>query len=297
MLITRKRKRNREDINIFLNNKRLEQVKEMKYLGIYYDNRLNFHKHTEHIAEKSRKMIYMLGKTAKLNWGLGHKSLKTIYKGALVPLMTYGAPVWEEAVKKQRLLRKMQSTQRLIGIKTAKAFRTLSYEASCVLDGVHPIRLAIEEKVQTYKATHNNIEYDAPLEVRYWPHPAEIPLIREPTEIPYNVITIFTDGSKTGGKVGAAAVIIKDDKIIHQYKFRLHERCSNNQAEQVAVLKALEQIQSLQVKEDEEKIAVVNTDSKVTLDTLKNRNKHSILIENIKKEIKRLEDLEWTVFF
>ena len=44
----------------------------------------------------------MLGKTAKLNWGLGHKSLKTICKGALVPLMTYGAPVWEEAIKKAR---------------------------------------------------------------------------------------------------------------------------------------------------------------------------------------------------
>jgi hypothetical protein len=35
----------------------------------------------------------------------------------------------------------------------------------------------------------------------------------------------------------------------------------------------------------------------VTLDTLKNRNKHSILIENIRTEIKRLEDVEWTVFF
>jgi len=44
-------------------------------------------------------MIYMLGKTAKLNWGLGHKSLKTIYEGVLVPLITYGAPVWEEATK------------------------------------------------------------------------------------------------------------------------------------------------------------------------------------------------------
>ena len=40
--------------------------------------------------------------------------------------------------------------------------------------GVRPIRLAIEEKVRTYNATHNNIEYDAPLEVRYRPHPAEM---------------------------------------------------------------------------------------------------------------------------
>ena len=42
---------------------------------------------------------------------------------------------------------------------------------------------------------------------------------------------------------------------------------------------------------------MVNTDSKVTLDTLQNRNKHYILIQNIRKEIKRLEDLQWTVFF
>jgi hypothetical protein len=154
--------------------------------------------------------------------------------------MTYGAPVWEGAFKKQRLLQKRQSTQRLINIKIAKAFRTLSYEASFVLAGVYPIRLAIEEKIRTYKATHDNIEYDAPLEVRYWPHPVDIPLTREPTEIPQKVINIFMDSSKIGGEVGAAAVITKADKIIQQYKFRLNERCSSNQAEQVAVLKALE---------------------------------------------------------
>jgi len=92
----------------------------MKYLGIYFDSRLTFHKHIEHIAEKSRTLIYMLSKTAKLHWGLGHKSLKTFYEGALVPLMTYGAPIWEEAVTKQRFLRKMQSTQRLINIKIVR---------------------------------------------------------------------------------------------------------------------------------------------------------------------------------
>jgi hypothetical protein len=87
------------------------------------------------ITEKSRKMIHVLGKTVKLNWGLGHKALKIIYKGAIVPLMTYGAPVWEEAVKKQTLLRKLQSTQRLINIKISKSYRTISYEASCVMAG------------------------------------------------------------------------------------------------------------------------------------------------------------------
>ena len=72
------------------------------------------------------------------------------------------------------------------------------------------------------------------------------------------------DGSKFGGKVGAAAVIIKDDIVLHQSKYKLHERWSNNQAEQVAILRALEQIQNLQLAEDAEKIVLVNTDSKVT---------------------------------
>jgi hypothetical protein len=96
-------------------------------------------------------MIYMLDKTAKLNWGLGHKALKIIYKGAIVPLMTYGAPVWEEAVKKQTLLRKLQSTQRLINIKISKSYRTISYEASCVMAGGPPIGIVIGGKVQLYK--------------------------------------------------------------------------------------------------------------------------------------------------
>jgi hypothetical protein len=54
MLIARKRKKNREHINIYLNNRRLEQVKEIKYLGIFFDNKLNFHKYIGHITEKSR---------------------------------------------------------------------------------------------------------------------------------------------------------------------------------------------------------------------------------------------------
>jgi ribonuclease HI len=91
------------------------------------------------------------------------------------------------------------------------------------------------------------------------------------------------DGSKSGEKVRAAAVIIKDDIVLHQSKYILHERCSNNQAEQVAILRALQQLQNLQLADDAEKIAVVNTDSKVTLDTLPDGSRHYILIENIRK--------------
>jgi len=60
MLITRKMRH--EDINIYLNNIRLERVTDVKCLGIHFDSRLTFRKHIEHIAEKSRTMIHMLKK-------------------------------------------------------------------------------------------------------------------------------------------------------------------------------------------------------------------------------------------
>jgi hypothetical protein len=141
MLITRKRSNG--NINIYLNNRKLEQVKEMKYLGIYFDTRFTFDKHIGNIVEKSTKLIYTLGSPAKLQWGLGHKSLKTVYEGALIPLLSCRVPVWEEAITKQRNLCKLQRVQRLIDIKIAKARRTISFEASCLTAGVPPVGIVI----------------------------------------------------------------------------------------------------------------------------------------------------------
>jgi hypothetical protein len=65
MIITRKMRRDK--FNIFLNNRSLEQVDVMKYLGIHFDSRLLFYKHIEQVAEKSRAITYMLNRTAKLH--------------------------------------------------------------------------------------------------------------------------------------------------------------------------------------------------------------------------------------
>ena len=69
-------------------------------------------------------------------------------------------------------------------------------------------------------------------------------------------------------------VIFLVNNIIRTMQCRLNERCSNNQAEQMAYLKALEDIEKL---EPEEKIVLVHTDGKITLQLLKNK-------KNIKNE-------------
>jgi len=52
------------------------------------------------MAEKCTKLIFVLSKSAKLNWGLKHAALKTIYTGAILSLLLYGAPVWKKAIDK-----------------------------------------------------------------------------------------------------------------------------------------------------------------------------------------------------
>jgi hypothetical protein len=78
----------------------------------------------------------MLASTAKLQWGLGHEALNTIYGGTVVQIPTYGAPIWIEAILKNRKLTKYKRIQKLINIKIATAYRTISYDASCVIAGV-----------------------------------------------------------------------------------------------------------------------------------------------------------------
>ncbi|KAJ4443837.1 hypothetical protein ANN_05624 [Periplaneta americana] len=147
----------------------------------------------------------MLSRTAKLQWGLGHRALKIIYKGAIIPMLTYGCSVWSEALQKQKNLNKLQRVQRIMNSKIAKAHRTLSFEASCVVAGVRPIGISIAESVKIYQATHESNEdpedYDRPLQVRYWPHPADRITIGEVKNSFTYAVEIHTDGSKIQEKV------------------------------------------------------------------------------------------------
>jgi len=61
---------------------------------------------------------------------------------------------------------------------------------------------------------------------------------------------VYTDGSKIGDYFGAAGIIFVNGKLVHQLKFKLHGHCSNNQAEQIAILKVLEKLEELQDGQD-----------------------------------------------
>ena len=100
MLITRRKRKENKAIAVYLNNKRLEQVQKIRYLGITIDSKINFRDHILYTSQKCTKLLHALSRSAKMNWGLSSKSLYTIYKGAILPLMIYGVPVWIKALER-----------------------------------------------------------------------------------------------------------------------------------------------------------------------------------------------------
>jgi len=92
-------------------------------------------------------------------------------------------------------------------------------------------------------------------------------------------------------------VIFKGSDIIARQKLKLKGRCSNNQAEQLAIQKTLEEIELLNRHSISPLTAITYTDSRVSLDSLHNPNNHAFLEVEIRKKVASLERSEWRIIF
>jgi len=97
--------------------------------------------------------------------------------------------------------------------------------------------------------------------------------------------------------VGSGVVIYRERNIITREKVNLEKRCSNNQAEQLAIHKALEEIDLINREGLSPLTAIIYTDSIISLDSLHNPKNHPFLVEEIRKKVACLERKEWNIKF
>jgi len=232
---------------------------------------LSFKDHIIYTAENCSKLIFALARSAKLNWELGCATLKTIYTGAILPLLLYGAPIWVSAIKKASYKQQIIRVQRLINIRIAKDYRTVSNEALCMITGLTPIDIKIEEFASLFQITKGRTKEELPFgldtRIKHWPHLAfSISLLKE-RNYEDNDLEIFTDGSKTKQGVGAGVAIYRRGTHTRSLKYRFHDKCTNNQAEQMAILKSLLHVTK---EHSPNKTVTIYTDSQTTLNSLTN---------------------------
>jgi len=90
--------------------------------------------------------------------------------------------------------------QRHMNIRVAKAFRTTPSEALCIVTGMTPIIITTEEAVKQYnirKRKESQTQLiDREVELKNWPHPADVVKIIEDNGYKEQTIQIYKDGSK-----------------------------------------------------------------------------------------------------
>lgn len=283
-------------------------VNEMKYLVVIFDRKLSLNAHIDYVCQRVSQLINQLSRSAKVYWGIGSGALRIIYKGATLPVLTYAAPIWHEALKKTYNTQKLQRVQRRILLRLIKGYRTISFEATCVIAGLTPIDIKIQEMVDVYETVKSQCVdgafhmgpqcvMDTPIPAELRPHPSVSIDVQDEVQqaSKYN---IYTDGSKIDGKVGAGLVVYDEDDETQVYmqQMKLADWCSNNQAELLAIHKALEWLLQLEVESGQRK-AKIMTDSQVSLRVIGNNGRTSEMGHAIRNKVNRLQsaDMGWTL--
>jgi hypothetical protein len=86
------KRRNTPQPVFHLDGKHIEISKQVKYLGIIIDSKLNFAAHAKYIRSKITANFNLLKIISNLKLGLSTNMLLTLYKALIQSIITYGAP-------------------------------------------------------------------------------------------------------------------------------------------------------------------------------------------------------------
>jgi ribonuclease HI len=172
-----------------------------------------------------------------------------------------------------------------------------SIEALCILTGATPIDIKAEETVKLYRSTRDrqNHQLGNDVQPKDWRQLADSVRINERIEGKEHTIQIFTDGSNNEQGVGSGIAIYIQNILTHQIKHKLHDRCSNNQAEQITIIRALEAIETTKISSNFPRTIMIHTDSRITLESLRNMKNRTHLLEEIRKKTIELERENWKI--
>ena len=81
---------------LFMQNHQISEVDSHKHLGLYFSNDCTWHQHINHITVKAWARINIM---RKLKFKLDRKSLETIYKAFIRPLIEYGDIIWDNCLQ------------------------------------------------------------------------------------------------------------------------------------------------------------------------------------------------------
>jgi len=131
------------DPTLLLNNHPLPVVKEVKFLGLYFDNKLSFLPHIKYLKTKCLQAMNLFKIIAHQTWGADQNTLLTLYRTLIRSKLDYGAIIYGSARKSYLKILEPVANQALricLG-----AFRTSPVSSLQVLAHEPPLNLRREQ--------------------------------------------------------------------------------------------------------------------------------------------------------
>lgn len=147
-------RKRRKGISLRLSGQPIQIKETVKYLGFFLDRGLSGKAHIDYIAEKTTRAAHNLVRLMPRVGGPPEESRRLLATVAESMAM-YAAPIWAPiALRTDRNRQKLLSAQRILAIRVARAYRTVSTAAALVLARMLPWDLLAEEKA----VRHDDIE-------------------------------------------------------------------------------------------------------------------------------------------
>lgn len=137
-------------IKIRAGNCLIESKRSIKYLGLMLDDKLNFTSHVVYACEKAMKAVAALTRMMA-NCSAVTSSRRRLIANVVSSILRYGDVAWGAALDAQYNLQRVTSVYRLMCLRVASAYRTVSADAACVVAGMVPIGLLVQEDVRCYE--------------------------------------------------------------------------------------------------------------------------------------------------
>jgi len=118
-------------------------------LGFIFDQKLSFHKHIDHYANKAISMVKCMKLLGNLSRGINPLQKRLLYRCCALPITMYGFQLWfyNKALLSyhMKILNKMQ---RRAAIWILEAFKTSPTEGIEALAGLIPIRFHLQKSLK-----------------------------------------------------------------------------------------------------------------------------------------------------
>lgn len=233
-----KKTRTVESIDLTLGNVPIEEVQQMRYLGIIVDNKLQWKQHITYVSNKVEKALLGFLRVSKNVFGVNTDVLRLVYNQGIVPIISYASGAWGNSLKKKINSKLLRRIQRRFLLRIIRGYRTVSYDALYAISGLPPIDLIILNDIEVrslMSSSHLSNSLDGRLPISSLPHPSS----RKPvTVVKYDSVIFeeykmicFTDGSKLNGRVGLAFVVYENGMEKETIQYRIPDDCSVFQAE------------------------------------------------------------------